>query len=177
MRHLGSRRKLAVHGPVIDLQCTVAELEQTIELLVGSFQVPTWPDGFTPLCGTIHPYEQAEVARHLSPTAQHLVRTANLLDIYNEGERFWLVDDRWGMAEINLLRGSWRSWILPNPSLDRLTVVEQSLIWPLAQLIRAKGVNLLPAVSVVRDGFAVLLICPFGLEPELTMLTSNGYRI
>jgi hypothetical protein len=29
----------------------------------------------------------------------------------------------------------------------------------------------------VRDGFAVLMICPFGLEPELTAMIASGYKV
>src|SRR5436305_14062724 len=108
-----TRRKLAVHGPVIELECAVPALEQAIEALLGCFIVPGWPEGFSPVTGSIRPYDPGEVARCISPTARHLARTNDLLDIYEEGERFWLVDDRWGLAEINLLRNQWRSWIIP----------------------------------------------------------------
>jgi hypothetical protein len=173
----GSRRKLAVHGPVIDLECGVPELEPAIDALLGCFSVPTVPEGFSPVAGTIHDYDHAEVSRYLSPTARHLARIDDLLDVYEEGERFWLADDRWGMAELNLLRGHWRSWILPIPKLDAQAVAEYAILWPMAQLIRGRGIHLLPAVSAVRDGFAVLMICPFSLEPELRTMITAGYRI
>jgi hypothetical protein len=52
-----------------------------------------------------------------------------------------------------------------------------AITWPLAQLLRARGVHLLPAVSVVRDGWAVLIICPFTLEAELVAMIRAGYKI
>jgi len=172
-----SRRKLAVHGPVIDLQCAVPWLEQSIDALLGCFVVPGWPEGFVPVSGVIRQYNPEEVTRSLSPGAKHLTRTEDCIDIYEEEERYWLVDDRWGMAEINLLRNQWRSWVLPQPRLDPMRVAEQAIHWPLSQLIRSRGVNLLPSAAVVRDGFAALILCPFGIEPELSAMISLGYRI
>jgi hypothetical protein len=99
--------------------------------------------------------------------------------VYEEGERYWLVDERWGLAEVNLLKGQWRSWVLPGPALklDPLRCAERAVLWPLAQLTRARGVHLLPAVAAVRDGWAVLILCPFSLEPELRAMIRDGYRI
>lgn len=177
MRPEASRRQLAVHGPVIELECGVPILEDAIEALLDCFLVPDWPDGFSPMTGSIRPYDLEEVSRCLSPSARHLARTQDLLDIYEDGERFWLVDDRWGLAEINLLRNHWRSWVLANPKIETLRLAESAVLWPLAQLARGRGLHLLPAVSVVRDGFAALILCPFGLEPELSAMIGAGYRV
>jgi hypothetical protein len=116
--------------------------------------------------------------RHLSPAARPvpLAGGHGLLEVFQEGERFWLVDDRWGMAEINFLRGQWRSWVLPRPGLDPLRCAETAVLWPLAQLLRPRGLYLLPAASFVRDGWATLALCPFGLGPELTALARAGYK-
>ncbi|HZL34843.1 MAG TPA: hypothetical protein VFC78_06005 [Tepidisphaeraceae bacterium] len=172
-----ARRKLAVHGPVVELDCTVPALAPALDLLLGAFAVPGWPDGFGATAGSVRPYEQAEVLRCLSSSARHAGRTPDMMDVYEEDERFWLVDDRWGMSEINILKGQWRSWVVPQPKLDMLRVAELAVLWPMAQLLRARGLHLLPAVSAVRDGFAVLLICPFGIEPELTGMIAAGFKI
>ena len=100
-----------------------------------------------------------------------------MLELYEEGERFWLVDERWGMAELDLAAGVWRSWLLPEPRVDPARCAEMAVLWPMAQLLRAKGVHLLPAASAVKDGWAALLLCPFNLEPELTVLLNHGYRL
>jgi hypothetical protein len=81
------------------------------------------------------------------------------------------------MVEVNFLRGSWRSWVLPRPQLDPVRVAEMAVLWPAAQLLRPRGLYLLPAASAVRNGWAFLLLCPFGLEPELTALARSGYKI
>jgi hypothetical protein len=81
------------------------------------------------------------------------------------------------MVEVNFLRGSWRSWVLPRPQLDPVRVAEMAVLWPAAQLLRPRGLYLLPAASAVRNGWAFLLLCPFGLEPELTALARAGYKI
>jgi hypothetical protein len=97
--------------------------------------------------------------------------------VYEDGERFWLVDDRWGIAEINLLRAAWRSWVLPAPRLDPHACVELAVLWPMAQLLRGRGVHLVPAASVARDGWGALILSPFSVEPELTALVRAGWNL
>jgi hypothetical protein len=97
--------------------------------------------------------------------------------LYQEAERFWMVDDRWGLCEVNVLKGTWRSWVLPHPTLDPVRVAEMAVLWPVAQLLRHKGLYLLPAASAVRGDFAVLVISPFNLEGELRALINAGYDI
>lgn len=173
----GSRRKLAIHGPVVELDCSVPSLEESLDALLGEFAVAGWPQAFVPTTGVIHPYEEAEVLSRLPASARHIIRTSDSIDIYEEGDRYWLVDDRWGMSEIDLARGHWRSWIVPAPAIDPYRVAELSTLWPLAQLLSARGLHMMPAISAVRDGFAVLLICPFGVEPELKAMIAGGYKV
>ncbi len=139
-----------------------------------------WPAEAAPTSGSIQPYDMQVIARHLSPTA-HRCAEANHdgdpLDLYEEGERFWLVDERWGMAEINMLRGQWRSWLLPEPKIDPVRCDELSVIWPLAQLLRGRGLHLVPAVSAVRDGWSVLILGSSRLDAELLAMIDANYRV
>jgi hypothetical protein len=172
-------RRFALHGPAVEIDCDVPQVSAEVERVLGPFAVGELPDGFSSLCGSVHAYDTAVVARHVSPTARPLPapRSLDLAELYEEGERFWLVDERWGMVEVNFLRGSWRSWVLPRPQLDPVRVAEMAVLWPAAQLLRPRGLYLLPAASAVRNGWAFLLLCPFGLEPELTALARSGYKI
>jgi hypothetical protein len=43
------------------------------------------------------------------------------------------------MAEMNLLKGTWRSWILPSATLDPLALRRAAVVWPMAQLLRARA--------------------------------------
>lgn len=172
-----TRRRLAVHGPVIELDCTVPALDESLDALVGPLAVDGWRENFRPLNGVVHPYEESEVLPRLPDSARHITRTSDQMDLFEEGDRYWLVDDRWGMCEIDIARDQWRSWILPNLKLDPIRVAELSVLWPMAQLLRSRGLHMVPAVSMVRDGFAVLLICPFGLEPELKEMIHHGYKL
>src|SRR5262249_54224378 len=99
------------------------------------------------------------------------------MELYEEGERFWLIDDRWGLTEMNLLKGQFHSWILPHPSIEPGAVVQDAVIWPLAQLLRVKGLSLAPAMSIVRDGWGMLILSHFNIEPELSLLVRNGYKV
>ena len=172
-------RRFALHGPAVEIDCDVPQVSAEVERVLGPFAVGELPEGFSTLCGWVRAYDTAAVARHVSPTARPLPapRTLDLAELYEEGERFWLVDERWGMVEVNFLRGCWRSWVLPRPQLDPVRVAEMAVLWPAAQLLRPKGLYLLPAASAVRNGWAFLLLCPFGLEPELTALARSGYKI
>ena len=46
--------------------------------------------------------------------------------------------------------------------------------WP--NCFAPRGI-LLPAVSIVRDGWAVMIVCPFTLEAELIAMIRAGYKV
>jgi hypothetical protein len=171
-------QRFALHGAAVGISAAVKLLAPQIEHLFGDFRVKQWPPRVVPVTGTIWPYEQSHVLKHLSPTARRVpTHDGDLLELYEDQERFWLVDDRWGIAEMNLLKGQWRSWVLPKPAIDATRVAEMAVLWPMAQLLRARGIYLLPAASVAFADRSFLLISPFGVEPELTTLIRGGYRI
>lgn len=170
-------RRYSLHGLALELRCGVPELSAELARTLGPFEEDDWPDGFAAVQGEIAPYDQDTVIKHLSPTAAALSGNPGCMEIYQENERFWIVDDRWGLTELNLLRGQWRSWLLPYPAIDPPLCIETTVLWPLAQILRGKGLYLMPAVSVVRDGWGVLILCPFSIEPELRALVSAGFKI
>jgi len=172
-----TRHQLCVHGLAVDLRSEVPLLDLPIRQAFGEFVVSDWPERFTPIGGSIRPYEQSAVMRHISPTAAPVATGSPAMELYEEGERFWVVDDRWGLAEINLLKGRWQSWILPEPSMDSVRIVEQAVRWPMAQLLRSRGLTMLPAVAVARGRFGLLMISPFAIERELAALIRAGYKI
>ena len=161
----------------VALSCAVTGLADPLERLLGDFAVEGWPDGFVATAGRIDPFESRQVMRHISPYAHPVPRPDQILELYQDGERFWVVDDRWGMAEIDLREDRFRSWLLPEPVLDPLACAEMAALWPLAQLLPRKGLHLLPSLSIVRDGLAVLILCPFGLQPETEALIGAGWRV
>jgi hypothetical protein len=169
--------RFAVHGLALELHCGVDALRPHIARFLAPFTVPEWPEGFYPIYGNIQPFDAAAVQRSISSSAVPLAADDQLIELYQDGDRFWVVDDRWGMAELNLVKRQWRSWLLPRLSTDALRCVEMSVLWPLAQLLRCKGLHLIPAVSIARGGWGGLILCPFGIEPELNVLLRNGYRI
>ena len=127
-----------------------------------------------PVEGAVLPYRESEVLRHVSADAVRLEGGDPLLEIYRDGgERFWRVDERWGMCEVNLLKRTWRSWILPEPACDDVRLFEASVLWPMAQLARGAGLHLIQATAVGRDGRGVLILSPFGLAPELAALAGD----
>ncbi|HYE20906.1 MAG TPA: hypothetical protein VEA69_20840 [Tepidisphaeraceae bacterium] len=178
-----ARLGLSIHGLAVDVACDVpAVLDEARRVLWGFEAADTTPGGPGVTSGQIRPYVQAEVVRSLSPRAVPLATpgaraAGHAFELYQEGERFWLVDDRWGLCEINVMRGTWRSWVLPRPTLDIFRVMELAVIWPIAQLLRPRGLYLLPAVSVARSGTGVLILSPLNLEAELRTLVRAGFGV
>jgi len=125
-----SRRKLAIHGPVVELDCSVPFLDESLDVFLGEFAVNGWPKAFVPTTGMVHHYEESQVLSRLPAAARHINRIHDSMDIYEEGDRYWLVDDRWGMSEIDISRNQFRSWIVPQPSLDAFRVAELSVTFP-----------------------------------------------
>jgi hypothetical protein len=104
-------------------------------------------------------------------------RGDELITLFQRGEHFWMLDERWGLCEMDLLRGTWRSWVLPRPRVNSMRCAELAALWPLAQLLRGRGMHLVPAASVRRGNWGALLLCPYALEPELTLLVRHGYQL
>lgn len=173
----GHVRRYAVHGLAVELSIDVPRVDEQVENWYWPFEADMLPDCITPTLGFVRPYDSAEVGRHLSPTAVPVANPGQLMELYQEGERFWLVDDRWGLCEINVMKGCWRSWVLPKPTLDAVRVAEMAVMWPMAQLLRAKGLYLLPAASAARSGSGLIILSPFNLEGELRALIHAGYNL
>jgi hypothetical protein len=171
------RRRLCLHGLAVEIECNVRALNPVLDRLAEPFNVADLPEGFVPLQGSIAPYNEREVLPCLSGSARRLALHNPWMELYQEEQRFWIVDERWGMAEINLLRGQFRSWILPRPATDSIRIAEAAILWPMAQLVRQRGLHLMPAAAVSRSGFGVLLLCPIPIEPELMRLARAGYRL
>ena len=172
-------QRFAVHGTSVAVTSMIKILNPEIDHLLGECRVKAWAEGPVPVSGTIWPYEQSHVLKYMSPTARrmHNQNGGGELELYEDGERFWLVDDRWGITEINLLKGQWRTWLLKNPAMDLVRCAQFAVLWPMAQLLRARGLYLVPAASVAFADRSFLLIAPFGLEPELSQLIRGGYSV
>lgn len=170
-------RQLVIHGHAVELTCEVPAVERLLPRWLGLFDALAWPEKVIPARGEVLAFEQEDVLRHVSPNAIQCYYPEQLLDIYREGEQYWLVDDRWGICHLNLLKRTWRSWVIEHPRLDDVQLLEAAVMWPLAQLLRGKGLHLVPAVAVARDGFAVLMISGVNLIRELQAMARSGFRI
>jgi hypothetical protein len=169
--------RASIHGAPVELTCALPSLAERVDRLLRPFVVAELPEGFVPASGLVQPYDQDQVVRHLSPTALRVPSTEGLAELWQEGERFWLIDERVGLVEINFLKNQWRSWILPRPTADEVRIVDLAVLWPMSQLLRSKGLFLLPAASFVRAGWGVLMLAPFAVESELRAVIRAGYRI
>lgn len=177
-------RRFAIHGVALDLSLDVAGFDSVIEHLLGDFAIGHPPIGVSPLRGALRPFAEAEVLKRISPRArligntlagQH--RSFDSIEMFEDGDRYWIVDERWGIAEIDLLKGQWTSWIMPAATLEPRRCIEAAIQWPLAQLVQRRGIHLLPAVSVARGSIGTMCIAPFNLGPELNACIRAGYKL
>lgn len=170
-------QKFAFHGLPVVVSCDIPSIQREVRRVLGPSAVSAWPSGFVPVAGTIVPFDAADVMRHVTSTATHYSDIDQLAEIYRDQDHYWLVDDRWGICELNMLRPQWRSWILPRPIVDPVHCAEMAVLWPMAQLLRARSLNLIPAASASLGKWGVLIISPYGIEPELAAMAHAGYRI
>jgi hypothetical protein len=169
--------RISIHSVAVAVRNHVPALEPALRRALGEFEIAAFPAGFTAIECILRHYDKQEVLKHLSSTATPITGLREGLELYQENERFWLIDDRWGLIELNMLKGQWKGWILPEPAVDLDRVVELAVTWPMAQLLRARGLHMQPAASVVRGNFGMLIISPFSVEPELTALLRAGFRL
>jgi hypothetical protein len=167
--------RLNVHGLAVEMSCALPGMRQMIGDLFGALFTQDLPEGFQPVEGSIEAYDADVVARNVSGNADRVAMLGDSAELWRDGERCWLLDDAWGLCEINLLKRSWRSWVLGQCDLDPIRAIEQAVLWPMSQVLMSRGLSLVPAASVVHRGRGVLLLSPFSLEPELTQLTAAGH--
>jgi hypothetical protein len=173
-----------IHGQNVSLESSLPALGRELHWFLRTFTAAA-PAGDSParalssqvVRGIIKPFDLSEISRSISAEAVIVPVADDLVELYCHGERYWLVDERWGMCEINLLKRQWRSWILPRTALDPIRCVEAAVLWPAAQLMRARGTELLPAISIERNGWGALILAPYGIAGELSRLIHAGYRV
>ncbi len=168
--------RFSIHGSAVAVANSCPALDERIQFFLKPF-ASTAPSKILPARGEIRPFELAEVTRCLAPAAASGRQSDDLVDIYSLAEQSWILDDRWGMCEINLLKRRWQSWVLPHPSLDPVRLVEAAVLWPMAQLLRLRGVELIPAISVERAGWGALILSPYSITGEISRLLRAGYRV
>ncbi len=168
---------LNVHGSAIDLRCALPGLRQVIADAMGEMIVDAWPDGFVPAEGVVDFYNADVVARSMSSSASQCAIYNESAELWRDGERFWLIDETWGVCELNLMRRTFRSWVLDQGQLDPVRCLEQAVLWPMSQVLIAKNVALIPAAAIIHNDRGILLISPFNPEPELSMLHAAGHAV
>ena len=136
----------------------------------------------SPVLGKLSAFDGSSILRRLPTTASHAGRvgrrtpTGGIADVYRDAEQFWIVDDEWGMAEIDLVRARWSAWLLPG-AIERGEWTDAAVYWPLAQLLRSRRVWLFPAAVVSQGGRTTLIVGSYDLGPELSLLHTRGYAV
>jgi hypothetical protein len=170
---------LCLHGHGIDLSVRVPAVQRVAAAILKEVIEPFLP-GEPELRGTVLPFEEGMVLRHLSADAVRVEDADPLLELYRDprgGERVWLVDERWGITEINLLKRSWRSWVLPHASIDAVRLFEAAVMWPMAQLLRGAGLHLIPAAAVAKGNKGALILSPFDVGLEIAAFKAAGLGV
>ena len=168
----------ALHGYGVSLDVRAPQLLP----VAGAILAPMLEDHLpvrSTIEGAVLPYDEADVLRHVASDAERLEEVDPLLELYRsrDGERFWLVDERWGLCEINLLKRSFRSWILAEPSCDAVRLFESVIWWPMSHLLRGFGLHLIPAAALGTAGKGVLILSPFDVGPEVQAVADAGVGV
>ena len=178
-----------VHGHAVEIRCHVPDVAAAARRLWRGFLEPDLPPGVRPVRGEVRAYDGETIAREVSVNAE---RVDDLTTLHGDAElwrepgasgRLWLVDERWGVCELDLVRRAWRAWVMRGAG-DAVLDLERAVVWPMSQLLRqrgagageAGGIHVLPATSLCGDGWGVLLIAPprVNLQPEIERLTDDG---
>lgn len=168
---------LSLHGAALQLANSCPVLDEQIGFFLNPFLLKRHAAQDNEFHGQICPFDMAEVTHSLSRAADSERHSDGLVEIYSLAEKHWIIDDRWGFCEIDLLKHRWRSWVLPNPSLDPIQLAEAAVLWPMAQLLRTRGVEIVPALSIERAGWGALVIAPYPIPGEISRIIRAGYRV
>ncbi len=174
------QHRYSLHGFELSISLQVPGLTTRTDEFLDEFAtspITTGKPAGASLHGIIRPFDQQDVLRHVSPTARRITPEDDLMELFAEGDRAWRIDERWGICEMNVLKGQWRSWVLPCSLADETEIVEQAILWPLAQVLAPRGLCLIPAASVARDGQGVLILSKYSIASELDALARAGYGI
>jgi hypothetical protein len=167
----------SVYGATAAVCNWCPELHESIQIFLRPFvQRRNQPVG-RESCGQIRRFDLAEVTRSLADAGESQRRCDPLVSIYSHNEQHWILDDRWGVCEIDLLRHRWRSWVLPQTLLDPMQLAEAAVLQPMAHLLRLSGVELIPAVALERSGWATLIIAPYPIPTQISRAVRAGYRV
>jgi hypothetical protein len=169
--------RLNLHGQAVDIRCSLPGLRQILLDLLRGLAVAELPEGFHPVDARLDEYDDRSVARMVSGNARRICAVGGIAELWGDGERFWMLDESWGICEINLLRRSWRACLLPRALNDPYRTLDHALFWPLSQLLVRNEILLVPGASVIHRGRGVLLLAPFDLEPELHVYARSGRAV
>ena len=130
--------------------------------------------------GSVSAYDERAVMRRVSARAVRVDSADPLMELYrdpDDGGRYWRVDERFGLCEIDLAKRCWRTWLLATSPLDEEELFEACVLWPLSHLARGSGLHLIPAAAASQGGRGVLMLSPVDLRGELDALSSAGVSV
>jgi hypothetical protein len=167
----------SVYGAPLQVANSCPTLNEQLGFFLHPFLLKSQSEQGGDCNGQIVPFDLGELTHSLSRAADSERYSNNLFEIYSNAEKHWILDDRWGACEIDLLKHRWRSWVLPSPSLDAIQVVEAAALWPMAHLLRSRGIEIVPAISIERAGWGALIVAPYPIPAELSRIIRAGYRV
>jgi hypothetical protein len=168
---------VSLHGAAVQLVNSCVAIDEQIRFFLNPFLLRRYASQSGEFHGQICPFDIAEVTHSLTRAAASERYSDGLVEIYSLAEKHWILDDRWGACEIDLLKHRWKSWVLPTPSLDPVQLAEAAVLWPMAQLLRSRGVEIVPAISIERAGWGALVIAPYPIPGEISRIIRAGYRV
>ncbi len=172
-----SHRKLIVHGQAVEVACACDELVPHLDHFAQPFREEAFPDGFNPIRGTIEPYGLEEVLKQLSVKAVRVSTGDQPFELYRDGDRYFRLENGVGLTLVDLVRRRWHSWVTPDALIDPIRLTDSVLLWPMAQLLAHRGLQMIPAAGLVRGSVGVMIVGEVPLEPELLSFIAAGYKL
>ncbi len=171
------KNSFALHGVELHVENACAVLREHLDFLLRPFASRPSARVGNAIGVEIAPFDLAQVTRCLSRLGPSRRHSDSLTEIYSAADAHVIVDDRWGVCEVDLLRHRCKSWLLPRPTLDAVQLADAALLHPLALLLRLRGIELIPALTIERAGWGALILNPYPIAAEIARLLRAGYRI
>lgn len=174
---MGAPQAYWLHGHGLTLACDDARLQQSADTLLAPFAERALPESFRRVEGVVRPLDPARWHARPSPEASRIAVADDLAEVYVDGPRLWLFDDRWGAVEVDLPRARFSAWTLPILRCSPLAALERAVLWPMARLLERRGSWLLRSAAIELHGRGVLIVSIFDAAAELVALLDAGARV
>ncbi len=160
----------------VRVDCQVEGFRSAVDELLAGWRPATGQSAAIHVA--LQPFDADAVSARVAADARRIARTRAPVELYHDSSRLWMVDERIGLVEVDFPGQRVTAFLAASTTVPADRAVEFALLRPLAQLLRAHGLHLLPARAIARGRRGALLLNGEGdIERELDLLKNRGYRL